>query len=63
MAKIDMMWLNDGIHGRADKTSRTYTKVDRLTGRRGCDPREAQWPLSTCFWSSASRPRRKRIGL
>ena len=33
MAKIDMMWLNDGIHGRADKTSRTYTKVDRLTGK------------------------------
>ena len=28
-----MMWLNDGIHGRADKTSRTYTKVDRLTGK------------------------------
>ena len=28
-----MMWLNDGMHGRADKTSRTYTKVDRLTGR------------------------------
>ena len=33
MAKIDMMWLNDGMHGRADKTSRTYVKVDRLTGR------------------------------
>ena len=28
-----MMWLNDGMHGRADKTSRTYVKVDRLTGR------------------------------
>jgi hypothetical protein len=33
MAKIDMMWLNDGMHGRADKTSRTYVKVDRLTGK------------------------------
>ncbi len=28
-----MMWLNDGMHGRADKTSRTYVKVDRLTGK------------------------------
>ncbi len=28
-----MMWLNDGMHGRADKTSRTYTKVDKITGR------------------------------
>ncbi len=22
-----MMWLNDGMHGRADKTSRTYVKA------------------------------------
>ena len=28
-----MMWLNDGMHGRADKTSRTYTKVNKVTGR------------------------------
>ena len=28
-----MMWLNDGMHGRADKTSRTYVKGDRITGR------------------------------
>ena len=28
-----MMWLNDGIHGRADKTSRTYTKVNSITGK------------------------------
>ena len=27
------MWLNSGISGRADRTSNTYTKVDRLTGR------------------------------
>jgi hypothetical protein len=33
MAKIDMMWLNDGMHGRADKTSRTYVKGDKVTGR------------------------------
>ncbi len=29
MAKITPMWLNDAMRGRADKTSRTYTKVDR----------------------------------
>ncbi len=28
-----MMWLNDGMHGRADKTSRTYVKGDKVTGR------------------------------
>ena len=28
-----MMWLNDGMHGRADKTSRTYAKVNKVTGR------------------------------
>ena len=28
-----MMWLNDGMRGRADKTSRTYTKVNKITGR------------------------------
>ena len=33
MAKITPMWLNSGISGRADRTSNTYTKVDRLTGR------------------------------
>ena len=33
MAKITPMWLNDAMRGRADKTSRTYTKVDRITGR------------------------------
>ncbi len=27
------MWLNSGISGRADRTSNTYTKTDRLTGR------------------------------
>ena len=33
MAKIDLMWLNDGMRGRADKTSRTYTKVNSITGK------------------------------
>jgi len=33
MAKIEMMWLNDGMRGRADKTSRTYTKVNSITGK------------------------------
>jgi hypothetical protein len=33
MAKITPMWLNSGISGRADRTSNTYTKTDRLTGR------------------------------
>ena len=28
-----MMWLNDGMRGRADKTSRTYTKVNSITGK------------------------------
>ena len=27
------MWLNDRMSGRADKTSRTYVKVDKTTGR------------------------------
>ena len=27
------MWLTDAMSGRADKTSRTYTKVDKITGR------------------------------
>ena len=27
------MWLTTGIRGRADRTSNTYTKIDRLTGR------------------------------
>ncbi len=33
MAKITPMWLTTGIRGRADRTSNTYTKIDRLTGR------------------------------
>ena len=33
MAKISTMWLTDAMSGRADKTSRTYTKVDKITGR------------------------------
>jgi hypothetical protein len=33
MAKVEMMWLNDGMRGRADKTSRTYTKVNSITGK------------------------------
>ena len=33
MAKITPMWLTTGISGRADRTSNTYTKIDRLTGR------------------------------
>ena len=28
-----MMWMTDGMHGRADKTSRTYVKGDKVTGR------------------------------
>ena len=28
-----MMWLNDGMRGRADKTSRTYVKVNSITGK------------------------------
>ncbi len=33
MAKVEMMWLNDGMRGRADKTSRTYVKVNSITGK------------------------------
>ncbi len=33
MAKITPMWLTTGIRGRADRTSNTYAKIDRLTGR------------------------------
>lgn len=33
MAKITPMWLTDGMRGRADRTSNTYTKIDRITGR------------------------------
>ena len=28
-----MMWLNDGMRGRAHKTSRTYVKVNSITGK------------------------------
>lgn len=33
MAKVEPMWLNSGMHGRADKTSNTYIRVNRLTGK------------------------------
>ena len=32
MAKVVPMWLNSGMHGRADKTSNTYIRVNRITG-------------------------------
>lgn len=33
MATIVPMWLNNGMRGRADKTSNTYVRVNRLTGK------------------------------
>jgi hypothetical protein len=33
MAQIVSMWLNNGMRGRADKTSNTYVRVNRLTGK------------------------------
>ena len=33
MAKITPMWLNSGISGRADRTSNTYTKTNKITGK------------------------------
>ncbi len=33
MAQMVPLWLNNGMRGRADKTSNTYIRVNRLTGK------------------------------
>ena len=33
MAKVNPMWLNNGMTGRADKSSSTYIRVNRITGK------------------------------